>query len=89
MFEDLTPLTWQRTPHNAPVYGFDASEIGTVESVLGDEEEDIFHGLALRRHGGDGIVELPAAHVKKITDQGVVTDLDSGGVAALEPYSPG
>lgn len=85
VFEDETPLTWQRTPASAKVYGADGSEIGSVESVLGDEEADIFHGLAVRR-SGDGLLELPAAHVKKICAAGVATDLYPGDVAALQPY---
>lgn len=85
MFEDETPVTWQRTPRSAAVYGADGSEIGSVEAVLGDEEEDIFHGLAVKRLG-HSVVELPAAHVKKICASGVVTDLYPGDVAGLQPY---
>jgi sporulation protein YlmC with PRC-barrel domain len=88
VFEEETPLTWQRTPSHAAVYGADGSEIGTVESVLGDEQEDIFHGLALRRGGGEGggVVELPAARIKKISASGVVTDLYPADAARLAPY---
>jgi PRC-barrel domain protein len=85
VFEDQTPLTWQRTPASATVYSADGSDIGSVESVLGDEEADIFHGLAVRGSGGK-VLELPAAHVKKICAGGVVTDLYPDGVAALRPY---
>jgi len=85
VFEDETPLAWQRTPPRATVYGADASELGTVQSVLGDEEEDIFHGVALSRPS-DGVVELPAARIKKICAKGLVTDLYPADVASLEPY---
>lgn len=86
MFEEETPLAWQRTPPSAAVYGADGSEIGHVEAVLGDEQEDIFHGLAVKRPS-ERLVELPAAHIKKICAKGVVTDLYSADVAALVPYS--
>ena len=85
MFEDEVPLTWQRTPTRATVYGADGSELGTVESILGDEREDIFHGLALKR-ASDGVVELPAARIKKICARGVVTDLYPADAATLEAY---
>ena len=71
-------------PYRAKVYAMDGSEIGTAESLLGDEEADIFHGIAVHRDGKT--LEVPAAHVKRITEKGVVTDLDSVGVAGLQPY---
>lgn len=88
MFEDETPLAWQRTPPRARVYGADGTEFGTVEALLGDEEEDIFHGLAVKR-AGDGVIELPAPHIKKICDKGVVTDLYPADTGALQPYRAG
>jgi hypothetical protein len=84
-FEDEAAIAWQAMPYRAPVVAADGTEIGTAESLLGDEEEDIFHGIAVKAKSG-GHLEIPAAHVKKITERGVVTDLDAQGVAALEPY---
>ena len=71
-------------PYRATVFAADGSEIGTAESLLGDEEEDIFHGIAVKTSGG--MKEIAAAHVKKITQNGVATDLDEEGVSALPPY---
>lgn len=86
MFEDEPALAWQVMPYRAKVYGADGSEIGTAESLLGDEGADIFHGIALRRSSGGKAVEVAAARIKKITAKGVVTDLDSSEVAALAAY---
>lgn len=72
-------------PHHAPVVAADGSEIGTAESVLGDQNEDIFHGIVLRRHDGQ-LVEVAAARVKKMTAQHVVTDLDLSEAGTLTPY---
>ena len=72
-------------PHHAPVVAADGSEIGTAESVLGDRDEDIFHGLVLRRHGGQ-LVEVAAARVKRMTANHVLTDLDPAEVGGLTPY---
>ena len=86
MFEDEAPLAWQVMPYRAPVYGSDGTEIGLAESLLGDEAADIFHGIAIKRRGHSGTLEIPAVRIKKITKKGVVTDLDSTDVSALEPY---
>jgi hypothetical protein len=85
MFEDQPALAWIAMPYRAKVVGADGTEIGSAESLLGDEEEDIFHGIAVKVQGGR-LVEIPAARVKRITALGVATDLDRSDVAQLEPY---
>ena len=85
VFEDETPIAWTAMPRHAPVVGADGSEIGTAESVLGDQNEDIFHGLVVRRQDGR-LVEVTAARVKKMTAHHVLTDLDPAEAAALTPY---
>jgi len=86
MFEDETPVAWQAVPAHAPVVGADGSEIGIAESVLGDEEQDIFHGIVLRRRPDGEKVELPARRIKKMTSRRVITDLGTGDVGSLPPY---
>jgi hypothetical protein len=86
MFEDEQALAWPAMPYRCTVYAADGSAIGTAESLLGDEESDIFHGIAVKRHTGGGAAEIPAVRIKKITASGVATDLDSSEVAALQPY---
>ena len=84
MFEDEPQIAWTAMPYRAVVVASDGTEIGTAESLLGDEREDIFHGIAVKSN--KGLVEIPAAHVKKITQRGVVTDLGADDVAQLQPY---
>ena len=86
MFEDETPVAWIAMPHRATVVAADGSEIGTAESVLGDETEDIFHGIVLKHRGSGKPFEIPAARIKKITNKHVVTDLTGDDVSALQPY---
>jgi hypothetical protein len=86
MLESEPALAWQAMPYRSTVYGADGAEIGTAESLLGDESEDIFHGIALKRKPGGGTVEIAAVRIKKITEKGVVTDLSTDEVAALAPY---
>ena len=86
MFEDETQVAWGAMAYRAPVVAADGSEIGTAESLLGDESEDIFHGIVVKhRHDGNHL-EIPATRVKKITEKHVVTDLTDADVAALQPY---
>ncbi len=86
MIEDQTPVAWTSVPHEAPVLADDGSEIGVAEKLLGDVSEDIFHGVVVRRQPGGQLVELPAARIKKMTRQGIMTDLDAADAASLPPY---
>jgi hypothetical protein len=84
MFDDETAVAWRAMPYRAPVVAADGSEIGTAESLLGDEEEDIFHGIVVKAGGRP--LEIPAVRIKKITTKHVVTDLSDGDVQALPAY---
>jgi hypothetical protein len=86
MFEDETTVAWIAMPYRAAVVAADGSEIGTAESLLGDENEDIFHGIVVKRREGGKLVEVPAARIKKITNKHVVTDLTEDDISALQPY---
>ena len=78
-------VAWTATPYRAPVLDSAGEEIGTAESLMGDEADDIFHGLAVKlRHGR--LVELAAAHIQKITTERVYTNLGSSEVAGLPDY---
>ncbi|TMB46987.1 MAG: hypothetical protein E6J53_03860 [Chloroflexi bacterium] len=86
MFENETQVAWTAMPYRAPVVTTDGTEIGTAESLLGDETEDIFHGIVVKR-GSDGkMVEIDAPRIKKITSKHVITDLAADDVASLQPY---
>jgi len=86
MFEDETSVAWIAMPYRAKVVAADGSEIGTAESLLGDENEDIFHGIVVKRREGGKLVEIPADLIKKITDKHVVTDVTGDQVSTLQPY---
>ena len=86
MFEDETTVAWIAMPYRATVVAADGSEIGTAESLLGDENEDIFHGIVVKHREGGKLFEIPAARIMKITNKHVVTDLTASDVSALQPY---
>jgi len=86
MYEDETTVAWRAMPYRAKVVAADATEIGKAESLLGDEDEDIFHGIVIERATDKKRVEIPAARIKRITNAHVVTDLAEGDVANLQAY---
>ncbi|HEY1421206.1 MAG TPA: hypothetical protein VGG90_10935 [Candidatus Dormibacteraeota bacterium] len=86
MFDDEAAVAWMAMPYRAPVVAADGSNIGSAESLLGDEKEDIFHGIVVKRHGDGKLVEIAAAHIKKITAKHVVTEVPADEVAALPDY---
>jgi hypothetical protein len=82
------PVSWMAIHQNAPVVDRDGNEIGTVEAVLGDDEDGIFHGVGLNLKGWGGHVEVPAARVRQITTEKVYTDLGSDDIESLEELKP-
>ena len=86
MFEDETPVAWTMVPRHAVVVAADGTEIGTTESLRGDEAEDIFHGVVVRRSQGGELVEVPAARVTRMTARHIVTDLGAADTEALSAY---
>ena len=85
MFDDEAQVAWQAMPRNAPVVASDGTHVGTSERLLGDLDEDIFHGVVIRRGDGEA-VEIPAARVKRMTAQHVITDLEADEAERLPPY---
>ena len=79
-------VAWTATPYRAPVLDSEQNEIGTTESLMGDEADDIFHGLAVKLHHHGRMVEVAAAHITKITTERVYTDLAPAGLEQLPDY---
>jgi hypothetical protein len=86
-WKDDDPIAWTATPYHAPVLDTEGQKIGTAESLLGDENTDIFHGLAVKLVNGGHLVEVAADQVKKITLQGIYTAVQPDQVNSLSPYS--
>jgi hypothetical protein len=73
---------------SARVVDRDGTDIGHVEAVLGDDEDGIFHGLALDLKGWGGHVELPADRIQQITADKIYTDLGPEEGKSLEKLEP-
>ncbi|MGH2750773.1 MAG: PRC-barrel domain-containing protein [Actinomycetota bacterium] len=79
-------VAWLVTPREAPVVGAEGERLGEVRAVLGDDEGDIFHGLAMKPEGGGDLVEVPGARVERITTERVYTTIERSEVPELELY---
>jgi hypothetical protein len=56
-----------------------------MEEVLGDKEDDIFHGIVLKLVRGGHKVEVRADRIPKITTRRVYTDLAADELEHLPP----
>ncbi len=63
-------------------------KVGTVEEVLGDQNADIFDGLAVATGIVGRPVYVPAERVGEITEGRVQLELTPDQVGRLEPYEP-
>jgi hypothetical protein len=78
-------VAWLAMPEKAPVMGASGEEIGRMEELLGDREDDIFHGIVLKLARGGHKVEVRADRIPKITTRRVYTDLAADELERLPP----
>jgi hypothetical protein len=76
----VTAVSWKMIEHGWAVHGSDGDRVGVVFLVVGDENEDIFDGLAITHHKGFAVhnyADLPhyveASQVVSIDDSGEIT----------------
>lgn len=79
-------VAWTAMPYRAQVVDANGAEIGTAESLMGDEAEDIFHGIAVKLKNGGRLVEVTAAQIDRVTHQRVRTNIAPSDVAGLPEY---
>jgi hypothetical protein len=63
-------------------------KVGTVDEVLGDQNADIFDGLAVATGLVGKPVYVPAERVGAITEGRVQLELTADEADRLEPYEP-
>ncbi|MEO6797953.1 MAG: hypothetical protein ABI401_00255 [Candidatus Dormibacter sp.] len=85
--EEEREIAWLAMPEKAPVVGRDGEEIGRAEGLLGDEGDDIFHGIVVKVAHGGHKVEVRADRIPKITTRRVYTDLTAAELEDLPDYS--
>ena len=79
-------VAWLAMPEKAPVMDEAGEEIGRAEELLGDREEDIFHGIVVKLAKGGHKVEVRADRIPKITTLRVYTDLAADELDQLPEY---
>jgi hypothetical protein len=83
--EEEREVAWLAMPEKAPVMGQAGEEIGRMEELLGDKEDDIFHGIVLKLARGGHKVEVAADRIPKITTRRIYTDLAADELEHLPP----
>jgi hypothetical protein len=78
------PASWFVVEPGWKVLASDGNEVGTVHETLGDQELDIFDGLAVQTGALSGPSYVPSEHVGEIREGEVHLALTSEEVAALE-----
>ena len=78
------PASWLLVERGWKVVGRDGKEIGRVEDVLGDEEKDIFDGLAVATGLLGKPRYVPSERVSSIVEGRVTVDLAKSDVDRLD-----
>ena len=80
------PISWRSIVYETPVFTGDGERVGKVREVLGDDAEDIFHGLRVALDAGHRDVMVPADAVTSLAPDSVRLDLTRSAIEALAPY---
>jgi len=86
MDEEEQEIAWVAMPEKAPVMDQAGEEIGRAEGLLGDKEDDIFHGIVVKLARTGHKVEVRADRIPKITTRRVYTDLAADELEQLPEY---
>jgi uncharacterized protein YrrD len=82
------PVAWIVVERGWEVVSSDAEKVGTIDEVLGDQNADIFDGLAV----ASGLLKkpkyVPAERVGEIVEGRVTLELTKAEFDALDEYEP-
>lgn len=82
-----TPIAWMAISPGMPVVDRDGRRCGVVTHALGDLEEDVFEGIALRIGVGAGVHMAAPDAIDRLTDQAVYLRLTTGEARSLPPVA--
>jgi hypothetical protein len=80
------PVSWLMIRPGWKVYASDGTEVGAVDEVAGDDNADIFNGLAIARSTFAKPAYVPAESVGPITEGRIELTLTTEQVDALGEY---
>jgi hypothetical protein len=81
------PVAWTMIESGWKVFDAEGEEIGTVDEVTGDENVDIFDGLAIKQGTLSKDQYVPSENVAQILEGEVHLSLTRPQVEALESYT--
>ncbi len=80
------PISWRSIVYGTPVISRDSEPVGRVHEVLGDDADDIFHGLRVALAGGHRDVMVSVDVVASMATDAVRVDLTRSELDALPTY---
>ena len=80
------PVSWLQIEAGWSVVGSDGGLVGSVVSVAGDKQDDIFDGLAISRGGSEPSRYVPGEQVGPIVTGKVTLRITGSEVDKLEPF---
>ncbi len=81
------PVSWLQIEKGWNVVTADGAELGTVFEVTGDENSDIFDGLAIKAKRFASAKYVPAEQVGEIVPGEVRLTITSAEADSLEPFT--
>ncbi|HUA10438.1 MAG TPA: PRC-barrel domain-containing protein [Solirubrobacteraceae bacterium] len=84
--DEGNPIAYTVLVPGVPVYADDGERVGSVERVLADTSEDIFHGIVIATEYGERLVL--AEQVRALHQLGVNLDLAATAIASLPSPGP-
>lgn len=80
------PVSWRSIVYGTAVISSDNQPVGTVHEVLGDDAEDIFHGLRVTLTDGHRDVMVTADDVVSLGWDAIGISLTKADAESLPPY---
>jgi sporulation protein YlmC with PRC-barrel domain len=81
------PIAYEALASGTPVHDRDGKQVGTIEKVLADEQEDVFDGLVIRTSRGMRFIDAP--DVGHIAERRVDLKLTEAEVAEQPEHETG
>jgi hypothetical protein len=80
------PVSWLVIERGWTVVAADGTDVGKVEEVVGDPEDDIFNGLTISTSLLGAPKYVPAERVAEIADGRIELDLSPAAADELQEY---
>jgi hypothetical protein len=83
------PASYLTLDEDCSVISSDGEEVGKVQHVLADEEEDVFDGIVIDTHlGPGGLHFVDAPQVKECRERAVVLSVPAADIEKLPKPAP-